>query len=403
MKYVVVLIDGMADEAREDLGGKTPLEYASLPTINELAKKAELGLVQTVPEGMPPGSDVANLSVIGYDPKQYHTGRSPLEAASVGVELLDTDVTYRCNLVTVSDHKDFNQRVMLDHSAGDISSEEAGELIQALKEALDTEAATLYKGVSYRNLMVWKNGSTEVDLVPPHDFLEKTVGDHLPSGDHGETILEMTKKSYEILSNHPVNKRRIEAGKNPANSVWIWGEGKKPLLDNFQEKYGVKGTVISAVDLIKGIGLSSGLGSIDVEGATGTLETNFEGKAQATIKAFEDGYEYVYVHLEAPDECSHQGDLKGKLQAIEIIDQKIVKVIKEKLDTMAGDYKMMILPDHPTPVRTRTHTSEPVPYLIYESSKNSVVSEDAIYCEKNCKATGRYFTDGYKLAEYFLQ
>lgn len=402
MKYVVVLIDGMADEVREDLDGKTPLEYATLPTINEMAKRSELGMVKTVPEGMPPGSDVANLSVIGYDPKKYHTGRSPLEAASVGVDLLDTDVTYRCNLVTVSDDKEFNDRVMLDHSAGDISSKEAEALIKALKESLDTDVATLYKGVSYRNLMVWKDGSTDVNLVPPHDFLEKTVGAHLPSGDHADIILDMTKRSYEILKDHPINKKRIEAGKNPANSVWIWGEGKKPLLDNFQEKYGVKGTVISAVDLIKGIGLSSGLGSIDVEGATGTLETNFDGKAQATVEAIKAGYDYVYVHLEAPDECSHQGDLKGKLEAIEIIDEKIVKFIKNKLDDMAVDYKMMILPDHPTPVSTRTHTSNPVPYMIYESSKADKKPSDEVYCEKNCEATGNYFSDGYKLAEYFL-
>jgi len=402
MKYVTILIDGMADEETPALDGKTPLEYANIPVINELAKYSELGLVKTVPEGMPPGSDVANLSVMGYAPDVYHTGRSPLEAASVGVELSDTDVTFRCNFVTVSDEKEYSEKTMIDHSAGDITSEEAQELVEALKAELETDEIKYYAGVSYRNLIVWKEGPLEFKLVPPHDFLGKTIKNYLPSGKFGNVIYDMTLRSHEILKNHPVNIARVEKGLNPANSVWIWGEGKKPSLDSFKEKFGVEGAAISAVDLIKGIAICAELESIDIPGATGNLETNFEGKAQGVIDALKAGKDFVYLHLEAPDECGHQGHLGNKIKSIEIIDQKVVKFLKAELDKLGEDYKIMILPDHPTPVRTRTHTSDPVPYMIYDS-RDLAEKGSVAYNERTCGATGNYFPEGCKLAEYFLK
>lgn len=404
MKYLTILIDGMADESIESLGGKTPLEYSSIPCIDEMARKSELGMVHTVPQGMQPGSDVANLSVMGYAPDVYHTGRSPLEAVSVGVKLEDTDVTFRCNLVTVSNEEglDYQDRTMLDHSAGEITSEEAEELINFLKPYLEKEELKYYPGVSYRNLIVWENGNTDMTLVPPHDFLEKKIGEFLPQGNFAKEILEMTKKSFELLSSHPINIKRISEGKNPANSIWIWGEGKKPILDPFQEKYKLKGAVISAVDLIKGIAISASLESIDIEGATGNIDTNFEGKAQGVIGAFERGNEFVYLHLEAPDECGHQGDLKEKIRSIEIIDEKIVKVLKAYLDSLDEEYRILLVPDHPTPVRIRTHTMDAVPYLIYDSSKAKQGSQEG-YSEVSCALTNNVFNQGFKLAEYFLE
>ena len=401
MKFVTILIDGMADEVIESLGNKTPLEYADIKTINEMAKVSKLGMVHTVPDGMPPGSDVANLSVMGYEPEIYHTGRSPLEAISVGLNLEKEDVTFRCNLVTISEEKEFLERKMIDHSSSDISSEEAKILIDVLKSEFQNEFIEYHCGVSYRNIILWKHGSTNVNLVPPHDFLERKISDYLPSGDNADKILEMTKRSFNILNNHPINIKRKELGLNPANSIWIWGEGKKPILDDFEKKYGVKGSVISAVDLIKGIAIAAGLESIDVEGATGTIHSNFDNKAIACIESLKSGKDYVYLHLEAPDECSHQGNLEEKIKSIEIIDKKIVKYIKENLEIMNEEFKIMILPDHPTPVRLRTHTSESVPFMIYDSRKKENHEFDS-YNEISCEKSKLKFETGQKLAKSFL-
>lgn len=336
MKYITILIDGMADEPIESLGGQTPLQYAHLPTIHGLAKKSELGMVHTVPEGMAPGSDVANLSIMGYDPDIYHTGRSPLEAANIGVKMADDDVIFRFNLVTVSEDEAFENKIMLDHSASDISSEEAAVLIDALRHGLETEEQKLFAGTSYRNILVWHEGHLNVTLRPPHDFLEQRLGIHKPVGP--QWIWDFEKRSYEILNNHPINEQRKAKGMNPANMIWIWGEGKRPKLDDFQSLYGVKGVTISAVDLIKGIGKCAGMDAIEVKGATGTIHTNFKGKAVAAINALNIN-DYVYLHLEATDECSHQGNLEDKIKAIEIIDEKIVAHILHALEQKVNHLK----------------------------------------------------------------
>ena len=400
MKYIVVLIDGMADESIASLDNKTPLEFANINTIDELAKVSELGMVHTIPEGMAPGSDVANLSIMGYAPDKYHTGRSPLEAANIGIPMKPDDIIFRCNLVTVSEDMPFENKVMVDHSASDITSEEARQLMDALREALNDDSKKFFDGTSYRNIVVWENGTLDLKLQPPHDFLEQTLEKYIPVG--AEWIWAFEKKSFEILNHHPINEDRRKRGLNPANMIWIWGEGKKTKLDLFEDLYGLKGVTISAVDLIKGIGRCAGMEAIHVEGATGTLHTNFKGKADACLKALEDGNDYVYLHLEAPDECSHQGNLDEKIESIEIIDEVVVKYLKQALDQKNEPYRMMILPDHPTPVRTRTHTSNPVPYLIYDSEHLKESGKDG-YDEKSCESTGITFSTGPELTAYFVQ
>ncbi len=402
MKYVVILTDGMADYPIEQLNNKTPLQYANIPTIDFLAEHGEIGKVKTVPDDMPPGSDTANLSVMGYDPHKYYTGRSPLEAVSMGVELSETDITFRCNLVTLSDEENFSEKTMIDYSSDEISSEEAKEIIESVNKYLQTDFIKFYPGIFYRHLMLWDNGPYPFTLTPPHDITGKGIGDYLPKGDQSNIILEMMQKSYEILKDHPVNKKRIARGLNPANSIWIWGEGKKPILSNFFDKYQLNGSVISAVDLIKGIGLAAGLKSIDVEGTTGNIDTNFIGKAEAAIKELKSGQDFVYVHIEAPDECGHRYEIENKVKAIEIIDQQIVKVIKTALDEMDEEYKIMILPDHPTPLSLRTHTNEPVPFLVYDSN-NLQENPLQAYDEFSAEKTGIFVAEGYKLMDYFLK
>lgn len=397
MKYIVVLIDGMADELIPELGNLSPLEYARIDHMHDLAKVSDLGLVQTVPEGMPPGSDVANLSIMGYAPNLYHSGRSPLEAANLGIEMSRDDIIFRCNLVTVSEETDFMDRVMIDHSSSDITSEEAAVLIKDLKVAL-SPGQQFYPGTSYRNILVWKKGHMNLNLTPPHDFLGQRLEAYLPSE---EWILQLQKKSYELLNNHPINVDRRDRGLNPANMVWIWGEGKKPSLDSFKDLYGLDGVTISAVDLIKGIGKCAGMPAIEVEGATGTIETNFTGKAKACLEALKT-YDFVYLHLEATDECSHQGQLYEKIRAIELIDEKVIRYLLDEMSEKNIDYKMMILPDHPTPVRIRTHTSEPVPFMIYDS-KNVKKSGLDKYCERTCQSTGLSFSQGPDLMSYFIK
>ena len=399
MKYIVILCDGMADEPLEILDGKTPIEAACTENIDRLARDAEIGMVRTVPEGMAPGSDTANLSVIGYDPKKYYSGRSPLEALSIGAEMSDEDVSFRCNLVTLSEEEtDYKDRVIVDHSSGEIPTEEAAELLDALRSGLKREGYTFYAGTSYRHLLIWKGGRT-MDLTAPHDILTKRIGDYLPQD---EVLRDMMVKSYDILKDHPINKKRRAEGKNPANSAWFWGAGTRPALTSFEEKNGVKGAMISAVDLLKGIAVGARMHNIIVEGANGGLHTNYSGKADAAIKALtEDGYDFVYVHIEAPDEMGHQGSVEDKIKAIEYIDEKIIGPVTEALRDAGTDFRMLILPDHPTPIRVRTHTSDPVPYLLYDSTKEVKGAE--IYSEKAGRESGRYIDEGHRLMEYFIQ
>ncbi len=401
MKYIIIVPDGVADYKISGLNNKTPLEHAYIPTVNDIAQKGEIGLVKTIPQNMPPGSDVANLSVMGYAPEKYHTGRSPLEAASIGIDLLETDVTFRCNLVTLSDEEDYAQKTMLDHSSDEITTAESKIIIEDIAKVLQTNSIYFYPGVSYRHVIVWKEGPDDFELTPPHDILGQKIATYLPKGNSKDIILDMMIKSNKILKDHPVNKKRIEMGLRPANSIWIWGEGKKPRLDLFYDKYKLKGSVISAVDLVKGIGICAGLKSVDIEGATGNIHTNFEGKAYAALKELENGQDFVYIHIEAPDECGHQGDVENKVRSMELIDEKIIKTIKEALDKRGEDYKMMILPDHPTPIAVRTHTAEPVPFVIYDSTKSSLNQEYA-FCEIAAEKSGLYFDAGYKLTDYFL-
>jgi len=403
MKYVVVLMDGMADEPISALGNVTPLEYADTEMIDKLALRSQIGMVKTIPEGCAKGSDTANLSVLGYDPLRYYFGRSPLEALSMGVSITDTDVTFRTNVVTLSETEDYENKIIVDHSADEITTEEARELIIAVQEALGDETRKFYPGVSYRHLLVWDEGSTDVKLIAPHDILDQCIKDYKPTGVNSEVIWELMKKSYEILNHHPINEARRKRGLKPANSIWIWGEGTKPQLPSFKEKYHVDGAVISAVDLIKGIGIASGMTSIDVEGATGNVHTNYKGKAEASIKwLVEEDKDFVYVHLEGPDECGHRNELDNKIKAIEYIDREIIKPIKEALDSKSIAYKLLVVPDHPTPLRLRTHTGDPVPFMIYQSG-NEVINKDNRYTEGFAKSTDYYIEKGHTLMDVFLK
>lgn len=401
MKYLVMLCDGMADEPNEALGNSTPMEKANKPCMDSLAAKAEVGIVKTVAEGLKPGSDVANLSVLGYEPAVYYSGRSPLEAASIGIDLKDTDVTLRCNLVTLSDEEDYEKKTILDYCADDISSEEAKILIEYIQEKLGNDKFRFYPGVSYRHCLVWSNGNPHPGvLTPPHDITGKVITDYIPKGEAVDELYDLMKKSYDLLKDHPVNKARIARGKRPANSIWLWGEGTKPLLDNFSEKFGKKGSMISAVDLLKGIAICAGMNSVDVEGATGYLDTNFDGKCKAAIEEFKKGADLVYIHVEAPDECGHRGEIENKVKAIEMIDEHILAPVVEFLRGY-DDFAVLVCPDHPTPLSIRTHTSTPVPYLIYDS-KNEIDSGVNVFCEKEARETGNYIEKGFTMMNYFL-
>lgn len=401
MKYLVMLCDGMADEPNEALGNSTPMEKANKPCMDSLAAKAEVGIVKTIAEGLKPGSDVANLSVLGYEPAVYYSGRSPLEAASIGIDLKDTDVTLRCNLVTLSDDEDYENKTILDYCADDISSEEAKILIEYIQEKLGNDVFRFYPGVSYRHCLVWSNGNPHPGvLTPPHDITGKVITDYIPKGEAVDELYDLMKKSYDLLKDHPVNQARIARGKRPANSIWLWGEGTKPLLDNFSEKFGIKGSMISAVDLLKGIAICAGMNSVDVDGATGYLDTNFDGKCKAAIEEFKNGADLVYVHVEAPDECGHRGEIENKVKAIEMIDEHILGPVVEFLKGY-DDFAVLVCPDHPTPLSIRTHTSTPVPYLIYDS-KNEINSGVKVFCEKEARETGNYIEKGFTMMNYFL-
>jgi len=402
MKYIVILGDGMADYGIESLGGRTPLQHAFKPNIDRLAKMSELGTVQTIPDGFPPGSDVANLSVLGYEADRYYTGRSPLEAVSLGVQLGDHDVAFRCNLVTLSGEKNYREKTMIDYSSQEISTEEAAELISAVDEKLSSKDFQFYPGISYRHLMVWLNGETDVDLTPPHDITDKKIRDFLPQGKGSDLLLQFMEQSEEILTDHPVNRMRMKKGLRPATSIWLWGQGKKPALIRFEEKFGVKGSVICAVDLVKGLGLCAGLDVVDVPGATGNIHTNFFGKAKAAVSELKKGKDFVYVHVEAPDEAGHQGNVADKVKSIEEVDQKVLGTILEGLSSIEADYRILILPDHPTPLSIKTHTGEAVPYLIYDS-RFPVFSGIDSYNEESAGSTGNHIEQGPDLMAKFLK
>ena len=398
MKYVVVLGDGMAGEPIEELQHRTTLESARTPRMDALAPKSEQGLARMVPQGMAPGSDTANLAVAGYDPRKYYTGRSPLEALSIGVDMESDDVAFRCNLVTLSEEDTaYENRTILDHSSDEISTDDAAVLLEALKEGLKKEGYEFYVGTSYRHLLIWKHGQV-VELTPPHDILTRKIGEYLPKDD---VLREMMEKSYDILENHPLNVERRKKGLHPANSAWFWGAGTRPCLTSFEGKTGKKGVMISAVDLLKGIAVGSGMDRIVVEGANGGLHTNYVGKAEAAVKALtEDGYDFAYVHVEAPDEMGHQGSMEKKIQAIENLDEKVIDVIVRGLEDAGEDYRLLILPDHPTPIRVRTHTGDPVPYLLYDSTKEA--NGLNTYNEKNARESGIMWEDGFRLIDHLL-
>lgn len=399
MKHVIILTDGCADLPIEKLGGLTPLEKSNTPNMDEFASNGRIFLVKTVPDGLKPGSDVANLSVMGYNPLDCYTGRSPLEAASIGVELTNSQTAFRANLVTLSDEKNYEDKTMLDYSAGEISTEESRELMLEIKKQLGGGDIDFFPGVSYRHLFVWDNAPESFTLTPPHDISDRKIKDYLPSD---ERILSLMKKSEEILKNHPVNKKRIEEGKNPATSMWIWGEGTKPALESFSKLYNKKAAVVSAVDLIKGIAVLSGMKSIDVEGATGNIHTNFDGKAKAAADALlNDGCDLVYVHLEAPDECGHQGDAEGKTRSLELIDEKVIGYIRKRLDEKGEDYTFLVMPDHPTPISTKTHSREPVPCVIYKKGDSN--NNGYRFTEEYARKYGEKIDVGYSIMNLFLK
>ncbi len=400
MKYVVLLCDGMADYPLKELGGKTPMGASKTPQTDILAKKSLIGLVKTVPDELKPGSDVANLSVLGYEPSIYYSGRSPLEAASIGIDMKPDDVSFRCNLVTLSDDEKYEDKTILDYCADDISTEDAGVLIRFLAENFDNDEFKLYSGVSYRHCLIWDKGTLDVGtLTPPHDITGKPIKEFIPAHKNANKLLLMMQKSYELLSNHPLNQKRIAKGLRPANSIWLWGEGVRKPLAPFVEKYGLKGSIISAVDLLKGIGKFAGMNVVNVEGATGYIDTNFEGKAKAAIDELKSGQDFVYIHVEAPDECGHRFEIENKVRSLEIIDEKILKYLVSELEQF-DDYKIMILPDHATPLILKTHTNDPVPFLIYQKSKEVTGSEE--YTEATAQETGVYISDGHKILGFFI-
>ena len=398
MKYIVVLGDGMADLPIEALDNKTPLAYAKTETMDALSKKAEIGLVHTIPEGMKPGSDTANLSVLGYDPKVYYSGRSPLEALSIGVPMKDTDIAIRCNIVTISeDDVPFEEKTIIDHSSSEISTEDCAVLLKAVMDELQNETYQFYVGTSYRHCLIWDKGEV-VELTPPHDVLGRVINEYLPED---KVLYEMMKKSYDILVNHPINVERKKQGLNPANCCWFWGAGTKPMLSSFEEKTGKKGLMVSAVDLLKGIAVGAGMGVVEVEGANGGLHTNYAGKVNAALKALtEDGYDFVYIHVEAPDEMGHQGSVERKVQAIEYLDEKVIKPVVDTLSEQGVDFRMLVLPDHPTPICVRTHTSDSVPYMLYDST--NLLDKAWNYNEDEAKESGNFIEKGHEIIDYLF-
>ncbi len=403
MKYLVLIPDGMADKKCEGLGNRTPMEAADKPMMDALAAKSIVGTVSNVPDGMVPESDTANMAILSFDPKTYSKGRSPLEAVSMGIDMKEDETAYRCNVVTLSeDEENYDDKIILDHSADEITTPEADELIKALEEKLGNDIRRFYTGVSYRHCLIWKNGDDKYPFMRPHDILGKRIGEYLPKAENGgEEFYRLMRESYDILNHHPVNEARRARGLKPANSAWLWSPGKKPQLPNFEQKWGLRGAVISAVDLIKGIGLCAGMKSIDVEGATGNVHTNYTGKANAAIDAFREGYEYVYIHVEGPDECGHRAELENKVLSIELIDKKILKPVYEYLESTNEPFRVMILPDHPTPICIRTHSMDPVPFMIYDSE--AVHNGVEMFCEETAADKKNYHPDGFALMKLLVK
>ena len=401
MKYLVLIPDGMADEKIAALSGKTPMEAAKKPTMDALAQHSTVGLVSNVPQGMVPESDTANMAILSFDPKVYSKGRSPLEAVSMGLEMTPDQVAYRCNIVTLSDEGDYDEKIMLDHSSDEITTAEADELIKALDKELGNASRRFYTGVSYRHCILWDGGCDTYNFMRPHDILGQCIKEYLPHGEDGKVFYDLMRASWDILNHHPVNEARRARGLRPANSIWLWSPGKKPALPSFKDKWGLDATVISAVDLIKGIGLCAGMKSIDVEGATGNVHTNYDGKAQAAIDAFKSGSDYVYIHVEGPDECGHRAETENKVLSVELIDRKILAPVYAYLKESGDDFKIMILPDHPTPVRLRTHTIDPVPFMIYSSKEEA--KGVSCFTEASVAETGLYLPAGHTLMEHFIE
>lgn len=400
MKYLVLLCDGMADYPVEELGGKTPLQAAYSPNMDSLAKDGIVGLVKTVSDDMKPGSDVANLSVLGYDPHKYYTGRSPLEAGSIGIDMKDTDVSLRCNLVTLTDEADYEDKTIVDYCAGDISTEDAKIFIDYLAEKLDNYEFKFYSGISYRHCLIWNNGTLDVGtLTPPHDITGNPIKQYVPMHQNAQKLYELMKKSYDLLKDHPLNKQREKNGLRPANSIWLWGEGVKAQLDPFMEKFGLKGSMISAVDLLKGIGKFSEMDVINVDGATGYIDTNFEGKAQAAINEFKNGKDFVYIHVEAPDECGHRNETENKKKSIELIDRLILGPVVEALKEM-DDFKVLVTPDHATPLSLKTHTNDPIPFIMYNSTKKQDGPSE--FNEDTAKKSGYFIETGFTIMDRFV-
>lgn len=400
MKYVVLLCDGMADYPVEELGGKTPMQAADKPCMEMLAKKSLVGLVKTVADNMKPGSDVANLSVMGYDPEVYYTGRSPLEAGSIGIDMKPADVSFRCNLVTLSDEENYADKTILDYCADDISTEEAKILVDYLAEKFNNEEFCFYSGVSYRHCLIWNGGTLDVGtLTPPHDITGRLIQKYIPTHAHAAKLYDMMVRSYDLLKDHPVNKAREARGQRPANSIWLWGEGVRAELTAFKEKYGLTGSMISAVDLLKGIGKFSGMNVVHVDGATGYMDTNFEGKAAAALRELENGQDFVYIHVEAPDECGHRHEIENKVKSLEYIDRRVLKPVLDGLEKF-DDYKIMIVPDHATPLALKTHTNDPVPFLIYH--KQGTHTGPDLFSEETALKTGVFIEKGHTIMDYFI-
>lgn len=398
MKYIVVLGDGMADEPIPELGNKTPLDAAATPVMDALAGAGIIGTVQNVPAGMAPGSDVANLSVLGYDPAANYSGRSPLEALSVGVQMDEDDVIFRSNIVTLTESEPYAQKTILDHSSGEISTEDADVLMDAIRAKFNSDTFRFYTGTSYRHILVWKGGRV-CQLEPPHDHLGKVIGPYLPQE---VALRRMMEESFDILNNHPLNLARAAQGTHKANSLWFWGAGTKPRVQNFYEKTGLKGAMISAVDLLKGIAVGAGMEVCQVPGATGSIDTNYEGKAQAAIDALlRDGCDYVYIHVEAPDEMGHQGRTQDKVKSIEYLDSRLIARVKQAMEEANEDFRILVLPDHPTPIRIRTHTADPVPYLLYDSTKQLKKRER--FTEEAARNANNFEPNGYRLLEKLME
>lgn len=400
MKYVVLLGDGMADYPSEKLGGKTPLQCALTPFLDQIAAHGTMGLVDTIPKGFTPGSDVANLSVLGYNPEETYTGRGPLEAASMGVGLGPNDIAYRCNLVTIGDQGSV-QAFMDDFTAGHISSAEAGEIIQDLNKILGSPLLQFFPGVGYRHLLVWRNAAGAPQAVPPHDIPGKVIAPYLPSGDFSVEVKDLMQKAAEILKDHPVNARRLSDGKKPANSIWLWGQGKKPQIVPLTKKYNFNGGMISAVDLLNGLGVNAGLKPLRVEGATGYIDTNYEGKAKMALDALK-FMDFIFLHLEAPDEMGHEGNAQGKIQAIEFFDEKIVGPILTNIGKL-GDYRILVLSDHPTPIDLKTHVGDPSPFAVISSIPEENQSLGRAFTEVNARESGILISPGHLLMDKFIR